>query len=197
MPYANDLIGVYRLVNRVDGACYVGQSRRVKKRVADHFNLLSKGAHPNGNLQAAYSTYGREAFDWELEVLCEDPADLDSIEETFLQGDAEFLDSGRLYNISSTAKTPMTGRRHTEATKQRISEKNKARGYYLAPEFRQKLKDGHLRRNLNDPVFVARVRYILGNEHQSYAARGRHLGLDTSSVRKLAVKYRAIKEFFV
>ena len=197
MPYANELTGVYRLVNQADGASYVGQSRRVKKRVADHFNLLDKGLHPNRNLQQAYVTFGRVAFTWELEVLCEDPADLDSIEEMFLQGAAMFSDAGRLYNVSSTAKTPMTGRRHSAETKQRISTKNKLRVGYDTEEYRQNLRAGHLRRTLETPALADRIRYILSNEHLSYAARGRHLGLDTSSVRKLAVKYRVKKELFL
>lgn len=196
MPYADEVVGVYRIINHKDGACYVGQSRRVKKRVADHFNLLDKGIHPNQNLQQAYAKFGRAAFSWELEVLCEDPADLDSIEEAFLQGEASFLGTERLYNISSTAKTPMTGRKHSDATKQLISVKNRARADYKTERYYQSLRAGHLRRLLADPVFVARVRYILDNEHLSYAARGRQLGLDTSSVRKLAVKYRDRKELF-
>lgn len=193
MPYAQDLAGVYRLHNLSDGACYVGSSKRVKKRIADHFNLLSHGRHPNRVLQAAYNKFGRGSFGWAIEVICEDPNDLDTIEEMFLQGAAVFDGTEKLYNISSTAKTPMTGRRHTEASRQRMSRTKKGVVAHVTEEYRQKLREAQTRRFLEDPAFLERLAYILDNEHLTYAERGRYLCLDTSSVRKLALKYQHLK----
>lgn len=194
MPYADEIVGVYRVVDTVAGACYVGQSRRVKKRIAEHFRLLRLGTHPNPRLQESYNTNGESAFEWEVEVVCSDPADLDAVEEAFLKREAVFTPHGELFNISSTAKTPMAGRHHSEATKQAISEKKKGDRRHVTTEYRARLSRAQLERRLADPAFVAKVKYILDNEHLSYAERGRRLGVDTSSVRKLALKYRQVKE---
>jgi group I intron endonuclease len=193
MPYAQDMHGVYRLKNIADGACYVGSSKRVKKRISDHFCLLSQNRHPNYILQEAYNKYGREAFSGEVEVVCEDPKDLASIEEMFLQGLAVFNGTEKLYNISTTAKTPMAGRKHTEATKKKLSLAKKGVVSHVTDDYRKKLSDAQRNRFLSDESFLAKIRYIVNNDHLSYAERGRHLGLDTSSVRKLALKYQHLK----
>lgn len=193
MPYTHDHIGVYKIKNKVTGLCYVGQSQRVKKRVAEHFRLLRRNTHTNPKLQNAFNKYGEEAFEWTLEVECEDVEDLDKIEEAFLSGEA-FFEEPTFYNIADFAKCPMRGKKHTEATKQRLSEIRRAASYkYKTPEYRERLSKGQYKRLFNDAAFVAKVRYIVDNPDMSYAERGRVLGADTGSVRKLALKYGHLK----
>lgn len=194
MPYAKDFAGVYRVVDTSTGHCYVGQSKRVKKRVAEHFRLLKKNTHPNQNLQNAYNMAGPESFTHEIEVLCSDPVDLDTIEEAFLTGDARFDDSPSLFNISSTARAPMDGRRHTDETRAQISRSKKGRTTHVTPEYRAKLSAAHRSRLFANPEYLARVKFIVQNPHLSYAERGRQVGLDTSSARKIALKYANEKE---
>lgn len=194
MPYANEIVGIYRVVDKHAGACYVGQSRQVKKRVSDHFNLLRKGIHPNKNMQKSFDLNGESSFYWEVEVECTDHTDLDLIEELFLKGEAVFLEHGKLFNISSTAKLPMAGRKHSEATKQRLSDVKKGDVRHVTCSYKKKLSEAQRQRHLSNPDFVNKLKYILSNEHLSYAARGRFLNMDTSSVRKLALKYQHLKE---
>lgn len=196
MPYANELIGVYRVVDKVAGACYVGQSRRVKKRVADHLNLLKKNRHPNQKMQESFNKNGEDAFYWEVEVECSDPNELDQIEELFLQDEARFVEHGKLFNISSTAKRPMAGRHHSEDTRKHLSAVKKGNVQHVTPEYRAKLSSAQQTRFLRNPESMAKLKYILLNDHLSYAERGRFLQVDTSSVRKLALKYQHLKEQF-
>jgi len=195
MPYANDFCGVYRVVDRSTGQCYVGQSRRVKKRIGEHFRLLKKGIHPNPHLQSAFDSAPADAFTAEIEVTFEDPADMDILEEAYLKGDAKFDESPGLFNISSTARTPMENRRHTDQTKSQISVSKLGKTEHVTPEYRKKLSEAHTARLLSDPDFVSRVKFIVQNPDLSYAERGRRVGLDTSSARKLALKYANHKEF--
>lgn len=194
MPYAEDYAGVYRVVDTSTGACYVGQSRRLKKRIAEHFRLLGHNAHPNPHLQNAYNLAGRDSFSAEIEVLCDDPKELDVIEEAFLRGDAKFDESPRLFNISSTARTPMDGRKHTGATKARISAAKLGRTDHVTEGYKAKLSQVKRRRALLDPEYRAKVVFIVSNPDMSYAERGRRVGVDTSRARKIALKYKDEKD---
>jgi hypothetical protein len=67
---------------------------------------------------------------------------------------------------------------------------------YASPEWRAKLRSGQQRRFIEDEAFRKKVLFVLENDHLTYAERGRILGSDTSSVRRLYLKYRDKKELF-
>lgn len=193
MPYAIDHIGIYKLRNTITGTCYVGQSQWVKKRIREHFRLLDLRKHPNPRLQNSYLKYGREAFDWSLEVECKDTRDLDLIENAFISKDAWF-DEPVFFNIADFAKAPMRGRTHGPASRKRISEgRRKTTFNYQSEEYCSKLKAISTARHLANPEFIAKVKFIVENSDMSYAERGRVMGIDTSSVRKLALKYNHLR----
>lgn len=193
MPYANEFAGIYKIVNKVNGTCYVGQSQRVNKRIREHFRLLRLNKHPNQRLQNAFNKYGRESFSWEIEAACEDSNDLDIIENAFLSGEAWF-DEPVFYNIAAFAKAPMRNKRHSEETRKRIREGRKASTFnYQSEEYRLTLSKAKHERLFSDPRFVAKVKYIVDNPDMSYAERARALGKDISTVRKLALRYGHLK----
>ena len=193
MPYADEIMGIYKIVNTISNKAYVGQSLRIKKRVGEHFRLLRLGKHPNQHLQRSFNKHGEEAFRWEVEVECVDPSDLDTIENAFLCGEAWFNEP-LAYNIANEAKVPMRGKKHSEATKQQISRKKVGRTDHVTEEYRARLAAAQRKRWHNDPEFIAKVRFIVDNPHMSYAERGRVVGTDTSSARKLALQYSPQKE---
>lgn len=193
MPYSNDYMGVYKIVNKASNKAYVGQSLRVKKRVKEHFRLLRLGNHPNEHLQRSYNKHGPEVFDWQLEVVCENADDLDVVENAFLCGEAYF-DEPLAYNISNHAKTPMRGKTHTRAAKHKISLAKAGRRDHVTDQYRRALSKAQAKRHHDNPAFIAKVRFIVHNPHMSYAERGRVVGADTSNVRKLALKYTPLKE---
>ena len=193
MPYAKDAAGIYKLVNKATGACYVGQSQRVKKRIKEHFRLLRWGRHPNPRLQNAYNKYGADQFDWGVEAVCESPEDLDIIENAFLTGEARFVEPV-FYNIADFAKAPMRNKRHSEEAKERIRIGRRAAKFdYKSDTYRKTLSEAQHKRFFSDPRFVAKVKFIVDNPDMSYAERGRALGVDTSSARKLALRYRHLQ----
>lgn len=193
MPYKVDLCGIYKLVNRATGQCYVGQSQRVQKRIREHFRLLRGNKHPNTHLQNAYNKYGADNFYGAIEIECEDASQLDALEEAFIRGDAYF-DEPVVYNIADFAKAPMRGNTHSEEVREKIRMGRRASTFdYRSEEYRATLRKAQMARFQADPKFVAKVQYIINNPDMTYAARARALGADTGSVRRLALKYGHLK----
>jgi group I intron endonuclease len=193
VPYKMDTCGIYKIVNRVTGQCYVGQSKRANKRIKEHFRLLRWGKHTNPHLQNAYNKYGHDAFYGAIEVECSNLEELDRLEAAFLQGSAWF-EEATVYNIADFAKAPMQGKTHSEEVRQRIRFGRRATTFdYRSPEYRSALSKAHMARNYSDPKFMEKVKLIVENPQLTYAERARRLGADTSSVRRLALKYQHLK----
>lgn len=193
MPYKVDVCGLYKIVNRVTGQCYIGQSQRVKKRLKEHFRLLKLNKHSNPHLQHSYNKYGADAFYGAIEVECVDLKELDMLETAFLQRDAWF-EEPTVYNIADFAKAPMRGKIHSEESKERIRLGRRATTFdYKSAEYRKTLSEAQMARFHADPKFLAKLKFILDNPDQSYAERARTVNSDTSSVRKLALKYAHLK----
>jgi len=195
MPYAQQECGIYKIVNTHTGCAYVGQSRNIKKRLKDHQQLLRMGKHPNPKLQHSYNKHGVAAFVYEVVAHCEDAQDLDAIETDFLTSNA-FFDEPVTYNIAKNV-SPMGNRKHTDATKAKIAAtiSKKPALSKEAKQARSKvLSEAQNARYWGDPEWVSKIKYILANTHLSYAARGRHVGNDTTSVRNLFLKYKHLTE---
>jgi group I intron endonuclease len=193
MPYKIDICGIYKIVNTATGQCYVGQSQRVKKRLKEHFRLLRSNKHTNPHLQHAYNKYGAAFFYGELEVECDDPEEMDALENAFISG-AAWFEEKTMYNIADFAKAPMRGKTHSEGVRERIRLGRRASSFnYQSPEYRDTLSKAQMARYFADPKFVAKVKFILDNPDLSYAERARRLCSDTSPVRKLALKYQHLK----
>lgn len=193
MPYKIDVCGLYKLVNKATGQCYVGQSQRCRKRIKEHFRLLRHNKHTNPHLQNAYNKYGAENFYGEIEAEIPDLNELDALETAFIQGDAWF-EEPTVYNIADFAKAPMRGKTHSEEVRERIRLGRRASTFdYKSAEYRATLAKAQVARFLSDPKNLAKVKFIVENDHMSYADRARHLGKDISSTRRLALKYAHLK----
>jgi len=193
MPYTNDTAGIYQIRNEDTGEYYVGATKRLRKRTAEHMRLLRLGKHPNNRLQKAYSA-DADNFTVHIEVQCDDIADLDWLEEEFLQGRAWFGSECKLLNLSYTAKTPMKYRRHTEQAIAKMRESAKLSVVKRdSSEYRQRLSEGQQKRHLSNPKFREKLKFILDNQHMSYAELARAVGSDTSAVRRLALKYADLR----
>ena len=56
--------GIYKIVNKIDGKIYVGQSIHLEKRKNEHFKELINNKHQNQHLQYAFNKYGINNFDF-------------------------------------------------------------------------------------------------------------------------------------
>jgi hypothetical protein len=144
-------------------------------------------------LQNSYNKYGHSAFYGAIEVECRNLEELDQLENAFLQGKAWF-EEPTVYNIADFAKAPMRGKAHSEEVRKRIRLGRRASTFdYRSPEYRATLSQAQMARFHSDPKFVAKLKFIVDNSDLTYAERAKRLGSDTSSVRRLALKYQHLK----
>lgn len=60
------MMGIYSIVNKVNGKRYVGQSIYLDSRLNYHFTNLRKGTHFIPHLQSSYNLYGEDNFYYEI-----------------------------------------------------------------------------------------------------------------------------------
>jgi group I intron endonuclease len=109
--------GIYRIYNTRDSAEYIGSAKDIEKRCRDHLGYLRKGTHGNQLLQNAFDEQGESCFRWEvLEI--EDSGDY----ERLVNLEQLYLDSRQpLLNIARKAFASMTGRKHSDLTREQMS----------------------------------------------------------------------------
>lgn len=148
------MIGIYRILNLVNGKMYIGQSIDVKARIRSHKSKLNKNIHINTRLNHDWNKYGKENFKFELIEKCL-KVDLNEREIYWIKF-YDSCDSGynleyggmgvgrrsfetlQKVSISNTGKTATIkarlrsskthkGHKMTELTKQKLLEANKNR----------------------------------------------------------------------
>jgi hypothetical protein len=74
-PAVERVAGVYAIRNRLSGDAYVGSSRDIGRRFAEHRFRLEAGLHRAAGLQADWRRLGADAFEWRvLRALAPDDA---------------------------------------------------------------------------------------------------------------------------
>jgi group I intron endonuclease len=58
--------GIYKIVNTVNNKYYVGSSKRIFNRLADHIYTLRKNKHDNKHLQRSFNKYGEKCFQFSI-----------------------------------------------------------------------------------------------------------------------------------
>jgi len=111
----NMKIGIYTIINIVNGRFYIGSACSFNRRWAAHKHLLCKGTHHSLYLQNAWNKYGEESFYFGILEPVEDKEDLIAREQYWM----DLL--GPQYNICPTAGS-LLGVKHTEEFKQKVSE---------------------------------------------------------------------------
>lgn len=95
---------IYKIVNLVTSAFYVGSSSGVSARWVNHRRLLKKGKHHCAHLQAAWNKYGAAAF--AFVVVEEVNDDIKVAEQKWLD---EHVSKSYCYNHSKHADAPWRG----------------------------------------------------------------------------------------
>lgn len=92
------MIGIYRILNNVNGKVYIGQSTNIKRRWKDHINELRRGTHLNNRLQDAWDTFGESAFSFNVLEKCKSNK-LNELERYYIK-QYDSTNTERGYNIS-------------------------------------------------------------------------------------------------
>lgn len=134
------MIGIYKITNKINGKCYIGQSVDIKRRFYDH---SCKSHEHNRHLYNAMGKYGKENF--EFEILEECPIELLNEREIYY---IETLKPE--YNFCSGGGA---GRTHSEETKTLLREKGKEQWERMTEEERQtQIKNNLKRPPIGHPV---------------------------------------------
>ena len=76
--------GIYKITNTVTGKFYIGSSKNIKSRWADHKKPSVWKKYPNKQLYQDMKKYGKDKF--EFDILCEvEPGSLKETEQQFIE----------------------------------------------------------------------------------------------------------------
>ena len=89
-------IGIYKIVNKINGDFYVGSSKNINKRWGQHLMKLKNNKHQNMILQRSWEKYGEDNFNFEIVENC-------SV-ENLLEIENVYLTQNPKYNIAKVAK---------------------------------------------------------------------------------------------
>lgn len=196
------MIGIYRIVNKVNGKCYVGQSVNVEGRLSNHLKWLSSGSHGNKHLQSAYNKYGADNFITEVLEECS-KSDLNAREKYWISYYDSF-NSG--YNLT-TGGEYAGGFIHSQLTKDKISEalrkNNPMKRYEVvkksnidrvwSDESRDKLRKSQM-----DRVWITkgdRLKRVKSSDVDSYTDDGWIIGIHTVRKSRTSGEYRPGNNF--
>lgn len=142
--------GIYMIQNKVNGKIYIGQSVNIEDRWADHKSGLNGGYHINKHLKNAWNKYGESNF--EFTVICEcEENQLNTMEEYYIF-ELMVYDPRVGYNKTYGGDSG----RHTEETKQKISESKKGENHHMfgkhhSEETKKKLSESN--KGENNPMY--------------------------------------------
>lgn len=126
---------IYCLANRKS---YVGQSKSVKMRIANHQTRLRNGVHRNSHLQSAYDKYGADMFVFRVLEYPEDAGVENlTIREQYWIDQFNCMDREQGFNRMEAGSTGSP----SEETKQKMSESAKRRSEN--PEYIKRLSEAN------------------------------------------------------
>ena len=138
-----DDIGIYRIVNIVNGRSYVGQTaERFQRRYWHHNWCLSQGKHHNKQLQKDCSFYGGESFIFEVLQKASDKDDLDALEVKYISS-CKSSDINFGYNLQPGGHSGFNNAPFVSPeARKRVGEINRKRmlGSKLSEETRAKMR---------------------------------------------------------
>lgn len=117
--------GIYTITSHKTSKVYVGSSVRTANRWRVHQRDLRKGVHPNLHLQRHVDKYGLEDLVFEVVRVEPNPARRLGFEELLIAG----LFGPACFNQATSAKAPMTGRKHSPETLVKMSATAKGRPF--------------------------------------------------------------------
>lgn len=121
-------IGIYQIVNKINGKSYIGSSINLKYRKYSHFRELKHGIHHSIALQRAYDKYGKTSFEYKILQNCN--------KNECIKFEQEYLDNIKPeYNICNIAGNCL-GRKFSEETKAKMRKAKE--GFKHSEETKQK-----------------------------------------------------------
>lgn len=64
--------GIYKILNKVNGNCYIGSSKWMYYRTKGHLSALRHGIHANKHLQNSWNKHGENNFEFSVVEICDE-----------------------------------------------------------------------------------------------------------------------------
>lgn len=124
--------GIYRITNLINSFSYVGGSAKIKKRWKDHLRQLAAGNHHSKLMRRCWDMYGEAAFAFEVLLFCD--------RDNLIFYEQRAIDTIRPeYNSSPTAGSQL-GFRMSDESKQKLSEAAKRTKNFTGKKHSEKSK---------------------------------------------------------
>lgn len=132
--------GIYCIINRINGKCYIGSAVNISKRLINHRYNLNKNVHDNVYLQSSWNKHGKENFEFNV---------LEYVEkEKLIEREQYYLDlfcsynRKHGYNVCCVAESRI-GAKCSDEFKKQVSERLKGNKHSLgrkhSVEWKQKM----------------------------------------------------------
>lgn len=120
--------GIYCIINKINGKCYIGSAVNISKRLINHRYNLNKKIHDNIYLQSSWNKHGTEKFEFVI---------LENIEkEKLIEREQYYLDlfcsynRKHGYNVCHVAESRI-GTKCSDKFKKQVSERLKGNKHSL------------------------------------------------------------------
>jgi len=106
---------IYEISNTINDRVYIGSSINYESRHKEHISDIKNKKHHNIHLQRFCDKYGVNTLEFNVIEVCDD--------DIILEREQVFIDihKDNSFNISTTSSAPMTGKKHTNESKNKIS----------------------------------------------------------------------------
>jgi len=161
---------------------YQGSTNDVAIRMAAHRYELRAGKHTNPIMQNAWNKY--QTFEWQILYECEDRDTALAHEQACLDIN---VDDPQCMNIARQASSGMAGRRHTDATKEKLRQANL--GKRMSAKSRSKVSRA-LRKRTRKPETGRRISAALKARGIRPGAEALRRSRETNTGRPLSDEHR-------
>lgn len=186
MPHKTTGSGIYCIENKVNGKKYIGQAVQIERRIYEHKYHLNLGKDKCLALQRAVSKYGLDSFDFSIIEYCSTDQ-LNDMEIYYISG-YKTNTKGFGYNLSAGGRSGLLGYKHSNETRQRMSEAKK--GWVMGDEQREFIRKLHTGKVVTEETRNKISEAISGAKHWAF---GTHASEETK--QKLRNKKGAEKSY--
>jgi len=190
---------IYFIINTKTEKMYIGSSMKSSRRKTTHFSRLKNGNHNNRFLQEDYNRYGKDAFVWKIiESGIDTVEKLVELEKKYLH---DLWNSG-LYNISKYPYNNWNNRKHTKATRIKMSlaqrgENNAMYRHSPSEEYRNKIREAHYKNKENlkrmrkfTPNQVREIRRVYQETDMGFQKIANQFGVSKPTIMRIVKKQR-------
>lgn len=198
------MIGIYKITNKINGKCYIGQSNNIGRRFIEHKTINHE---TNKSLKCAYKKYGLDNFEFEILEEC-NLEDLDEREIFYIEKIKPEYNrtkggtgaKGHILSNKTKEILRQKGKEYwnnlDEKTKERIINQNLKRpklGHKVSQETREKLRQWNLGKKQSKETIEKRKQTMLEKKKNGYVQTNKSHNKKVICIEKNEI-YNSVKE---